>query len=148
MWLKIDLRLHFWQPKQNIPFGGSNFSHLYFSNQFFLKFHSGNLDFSSLNWSFSGSASSFALDISAVSSLCCCPKNAESLLCFDITLHSQKSREGLSIKYMDLHNQLPITFIQTSAGERQKIEPLTLSYSLDFGSCFTFNLLKFRPNLF
>ena len=25
---EIDLRFHFWQSKQNIPFGGSNFSHL------------------------------------------------------------------------------------------------------------------------
>ena len=132
--MKIDLRFHFWQRKQNIPFGGSNFSHLYFSNQFFWKFRSGNLDFSSLNWSFSSSASSFALDVSAVSSLCCRPKNAESLLCFDITLHSQKSREGLSNKHMDLHNPPPITFIQTSAREPRKIEPLT--YVVFFGFWF------------
>ena len=75
------------------------------------------------------------------------PKNAENLLCFDITLHSNTSREGLSIKQVDLPNLPPIPFIQTSAWgwDLGKLTLLCTSYSLDFGSCFTFNLLKFKP---
>ena len=67
------MRFDFWQSKQNIPFGGLNFSYL--------------IDFGS----FLGSASSGSVDISAFSSLCGCPKNAESLIniCFDINLHSR-----------------------------------------------------------
>ena len=87
------------------------------------------------------------MDISAVSSLCCCPKNAENLICFDITLHSRISREGLSIKHVDLPHLPPKAFIQTSARgwDLEKLSLLCTSYSLDFGSCFTFNLLKFKP---
>ena len=39
----------FWQSKQNILFGGSNFSHLYFSGQLCWKFRFGNVDFGLLN---------------------------------------------------------------------------------------------------
>ena len=39
----------FWQSKQNILFGGSNFSHLYFSGQLCWKFRFGNFDFGLLN---------------------------------------------------------------------------------------------------
>ena len=72
----------FWQSKENIPFGRSNFSHLYISSQLCWKFHFDNFDFGTLDWSSLDSASLFAMDVSAVSSLCCCPKNAESLLFF------------------------------------------------------------------
>ena len=90
------MRFDLWQSKQNILFGGSNLSHLYFSGQLCWKFRFGNFNFGLLDWSFSGSALSFAVDVSAVCSLCCCPKNAESLLCFDITLHSWRSCPFLS----------------------------------------------------
>ena len=70
----------FWRSKENIPFGRSNFSHLYISSQLCWKFHFDNFDFGTLDWSSLDSASLFAMDVSAVSSLCCCPKNAESLL--------------------------------------------------------------------
>ena len=89
----IDMRFDFWQSKQSIAFSGLNFSCLYFSSQLCWKLHFNNFDFGSLDWSFSGSASSCSVDISAVSSLCCCPKNAESIICFDINLHSRTSRE-------------------------------------------------------
>lgn len=36
-----------------------------------------------------------------------CPKNAESLLSFDMTLHLCTSSEGLSIKHVDLYNLHP-----------------------------------------
>ena len=41
----------------------------------------------------------------------------------------------------------PKAFIQTSAQgwDLEKLSLLRTSYSLDFGSCFTFNLLKFKP---
>ena len=35
------------------------------------------------------------------------PKNGESLLSFDMTLHLCTSREGLSIKHVDLYNLHP-----------------------------------------
>ena len=72
----------FWRSKENIPFGRSNSSHLYISSQLCWKFHFDNFDFGTLDWSSLDSASLFAMDVSAVSSLCCCPKNAESLLFF------------------------------------------------------------------
>ena len=87
---------------------GSHFRDLDFPSQLCWKFRFGNFDFDSLDWSFSGSASTITVDISAVSSLCSCPpKNAENLICFDLTLHSRTSREGLSIKHVDLRNLPP-----------------------------------------
>ena len=71
------MRFDFWQSEQNIPFGGLNFSYLYFFSQLCWKLHFNNFGFGSLDWSFSGSASSCSVDISAVSSLCCWPENAE-----------------------------------------------------------------------
>ena len=85
-----------------------------FSSQLWWKSHFGNFDFSSPNWSFS---SSFALDISAVSSSCCCRKKAERLLCFHVTLHSCTSREGLSIKHVDLNNLLPYSVYSNKCPE-------------------------------
>ena len=94
----------FWRSKENIPFGGSTFSHLYISSQLCWKFHFDNFDFGTqLDWSSLDSASLFVMDVSAVCSLCYCPKNAESLLFFYISLHSHTSREGLSVKHGDLH---------------------------------------------
>ena len=93
----------FWRSKENIPFGRSNFSHLYISSQLCWKFHFDNFDFGTLDWSSLDSASLFAMNVSAVSSLCCCPKNAESLLFFYISLHWHTLREGLSVKHVAVH---------------------------------------------
>ena len=62
----------------DLIFGKANRTYpLYFSSQLCWKLHFNNFGFGSLDWSFSGSASSCSVDISAVSSLCCCPKNSE-----------------------------------------------------------------------
>ena len=135
----IDMRFDFWQSKQSIPFGGLNFSCLYFSSQLCWKLHFNNFDFGSLNnWSFSGSASSCSVDISAVSSLCCCPKNAEALFVLtSICIHAHQER-GPHLR------NLPCTVFIQMIKCRWTLENWAfMSYSLDFGSYFTFNLLKF-----
>ena len=106
--------------QKNIPFGGSNFRHLY---------------------SVLLQPTLLKVDVSAVSSLCCGPKNAESLLCFNITLHSRTSRQGLSIKHVGLHNLPPIAFIQISFWQPKKTDPFT--YMVFSGFWF---LLCFQPS--
>ena len=99
------------------------FSHLYFSSQLCWKCRFGNFDFGSHDLSFSGSASSFAVDVSAVSFLCCCPKNAESLLFLTslcVNAHQERGSQLSTWIYM-IHP--PIALIQTSAREHRKIQP-------------------------
>ena len=59
-----------------------------------------------------------------------------------LCIHTHQE-QGLSIKHIDLRNLPPYSFIQTSA--LGKLSLLRSSYFLDFGSCFSSNLLKFKP---
>ena len=45
----MDMRFDFWQSKQNILFGGLNFSYMYFSSQLCWGLPLNNFDFGSLD---------------------------------------------------------------------------------------------------
>ena len=122
------MRFDFWQSKQNILFGGLNFSYLYFSSQLCWGLHLNNFDFGSLDWSFSGSASSCSMDISAVSSLLCCTKKCWKPYLFWHIMCIQSHQERGS----HLHNLPRIVFIQSIKCQGTSENRAFMSYSLGF----------------
>ena len=90
------MRYDFWQSKQNIHFGGSNLNCISLASSVESFALATSISVYSIDHSQTQLHHYFAVDVSAVSSLCCCPKNAESLLCFDVTLHSCRSCPFLS----------------------------------------------------
>ena len=111
---------------------------LYSSSQLCWKLHFNNFNFGSLDWSCSGSASSCSVDISAVSSLCCCPKNAESLYLFWHQFVFMHIKRGALIYIIYVPH---IVFIQTIKCRGTSENWAFMSYSLDVGSYFTCKIL-------
>ena len=61
-----------------------------------------------------------------------------------LCIHAHQE-QGLSIKCVDLQNLPPIALFKQVPGNLGKLSLPHTPYSLDFGSCFSSNLLKFRP---
>ena len=61
-----------------------------------------------------------------------------------LCIHAHQE-QGLSIKHIDLRNLPPIALFKLVPGNLGKLSLSRSSYFLDFGSCFSSNLLKFKP---
>ena len=136
----IDMRFDFWQSKQSIPFGGLNFSCLYFASQLCWKLHFNNFDFGSLNKYHHFQAQLHHVPWTFLQFLLCVVAQTMLKALFVLTsicIHVHQERGP------HLRNLPCMVFIQMIKCWGTLANWAFMSYSLDFGSYFTFNLLKF-----